>query len=74
MAIERWELPERANNPELNLLSSNALGNLRYGACGSQVNSGLKCGFNLTNMSISLEKHGEYRRENMSCCNWRDVY
>ena len=66
MAIERWELPERAKTQEPNALSSNAVRNLRYHACGSQVNSGAKDGIVHTKTGNNRRKHGEHRRQNMN--------
>ncbi len=42
VAIDRWELPERAKPQEPNAYGSNLLCNLRYHACGSQANYGTK--------------------------------
>src|SRR6266566_4813999 len=64
VAIDRWELPERARPQEPNACSSNLLGNLRYHACGSQVNSRTKYGIARTKPGKNRRKPRETRCEN----------
>src|SRR5437879_11330695 len=66
VAIDRWELPERARPQEPNACGSNLLCNLGYHACGSQVNSGIKYGILPAKPEDNRRKPRETRCENMS--------